>query len=943
MGKLIPAAKAVGRYLNEKVIARLRVILWLSALGWLSLLVWRSYYDLLAIVPVAALAVAGFLLAALIAGPPHIKDPERPAGRTFWWELAAPLRVVLGITVLPVIVLVLLPIFAVGEVLLWLAIGGRNLVRRAVGKSPDRTYREFAAAVPTPLARSSKTAYSLWRDLSLSVKSVCRMVALVLTVLALASTAAIPPLKARIIHGALDDLQAAMRYTPVIATRVYSADGRQICTFANEERVPVDLSRVPPVVQQAFIAAEDQYFWEHHGIDITAILRAMLANHRSGTASQGGSTLTQQVVKQVVLKDSTKSYERKIREIIVAVELERRMADAYGAKKAKEKILEVYLNHIFLGHGTYGIQAAAHGYFGKDVSQLTLSEAAILAGLPKAPSQDSPYAHLERARDRQNYVLGRMVEMGFITPEQKDTAAAAEIKTIANADPVTLTAAPYFCDHVRRELKRLYGNEAIFSKGLVVETTLDMKMQQYAQAAVRLGLLDLERRLGFTGPTGHDAKFTGPDSCADPRETADQVVEIGTFAVAQGARQACINGRLFPLDPTDLGRIAEWETKTGQKLAVGDFLPMRLETRTEGDGPAAKSVRYALPAKRTGGPGHPEALQAALVAVDQNTGFLRALVGGYDWTDSQFNTATQARRQTGSSVKPYVYLTALMHGATVTKRVNDHPVCYETASGTWCPSNYDDKYFGPVDLRTALAMSLNSVSVQLLAETGVDEVIRTMRRVGIVSPIDRVMPIAVGALDLSPLEHTLGFATIAAQGRELPRNPGADNAGVFLLKVTAANGEVLYEYKPEPRRQVIPAADAYALTYLMQGGAQAGTFMRVRELQRPVAGKTGTTNDFKDVWFMGFTADLTVGTWVGRMTPQPIADKATGGGTALPIWLAFMKAAHPKVPVRDFPVPSDISLMPDANGRLVPFQRDRMDQEQLLPAPSGGKPFALSE
>lgn len=940
MDRLKAFAEALQRFMQEKkVVARLRIALWLAGLGWLALFVWRSYYDLLAIIPVAGLAVGGFLAAALLAGPPYLTDPARPPGRTIWWEAAAPLRLVVDLVVLPLL-LVALPVFAVSEAVVFLAITCRNAYRRLRGLTPDRSYREFAAAVPTPLARAWRSSRNLWRDLMLVIRSFLRTFVLLLAVLSLLSAAVIPPAKEWFMRGALDDLAAAIRYTPVIATRVYSADGQQICTFANEERVPVAFAQVPLHVQQAFIAAEDQFFWEHHGMDITAIVRAVLANHRAGSTRQGGSTLTQQVVKQVVLKDSTKSYERKTREIIVAVELERRMTATYGARAAKEKVFEVYLNHIFLGHGTYGIQAAARGYFGKDVSQLTLSEAAILAGLPKAPSQDSPFAHLERSRDRQNYVLGRMVELGFITPEQKAAAAAEEIKTIAKADPVTLTAAPYFCDHVRRELKRLYGNEAIFSKGLVVQTTLDLKMQQSAQAAVRLGLLDLERRLGFTGPAGHDEKFTGPDSCVAGRDVADQVVETGTIAAVQGERKACIGGRLFPLEPTDLERIGEWERKTGQKLAVGDTLPMRLETRVEGDGPKARSVRYALPAKRTGGPGHPEALQGALIAVDHNTGFLRAMVGGYDWTDNQFNTATQARRQTGSSVKPYVYLTALMHGDTVTKRIDDHQVCYETASGTWCPSNYDNKFYGTVDLRTALARSLNSVSVQLLAECGVDEVIRTMRRVGIVSPIDRVMPIAVGALDLSPLEHTMGFATIAAQGRELPRQRGAENVGIFITKVTAASGEILYEYRPEPRRQVIPTGDAYALTYLMQGGAAAGTFMRVRELQRPVAGKTGTTNDFKDVWFMGFTADLTVGTWVGRMTPQPIADKATGGGTALPIWLAFMKAAHPNVPPRDFPVPSDISLMPGPDGQPVPFQRGRMDQEQLLPPST--KPFALS-
>ena len=717
-------------------------------------------------------------------------------------------------------------------------------------------------------------------------------------------------------------LAEATTYRPTVSTRVYSADDELICSLTLQDRVLVRLPQVPPHVRQAFIAAEDQDFYGHHGIDLMAIVRALAANQQSGRRKQGGSTITQQVIKQVVIKDNEKSYTRKAREMLLAVKLER--------SATKDEILEVYLNQIFLGHGTYGIQAAAQTYFGKDVSQLSLAEAAILAGLPKAPSRDSPYNFFARSKERQTYVLGRMLDSGYIDRPTMDAALAEDVAIIERSDPINLTAAPYFCEHVRKELTRLYGYEAIYEKGLTVRTTLDMRMQRAAEAAVRRGLVDLERRLGFNGPEGRD--IVSADACGPALEpVTDGVTQIGrVISTGRPGVAVCVNGRTFPMDPEDIQRIYGWEAGTGNKLAIGDLLSVRIETR-------GKEQRFAVSARRTAGPDHPEALQAGLIAIDPQTGALKALVGGYDYAENQFNAVTQARRQTGSSVKPYVYLTALMRGRTVDEMVTDQPVCYNTASGVWCPTNYNNRFYGRVDLRTALALSLNSISVQLTAQSGVDEVIRTMRTLGIASPIDRVLPISVGAVEITLWEHAYAYAAIASGGKRLPRHPDAATVGVFFTQVLDDTGRELYSNPLTPAEelpQAVPADDTYAMIHLMKGVVENGTGRRVRELRRPAGGKTGTTNDFRDVWFLGYTADLVAGVWVGRMTPQPITKDATGGGVALPIWLAFMKAAHPDTPPRDFPVPADTTLMVGPDGTLVPFQRGRIPQKYRLP----GKP-----
>jgi len=766
--------------------------------------------------------------------------------------------------------------------------------------------------------------FFLWRVICFCFRIVC----LLFTVLIVAGTSFAPKVENILLADLPPNiLDRVLKYKPQVSSIAYSNDSQEICRYSFQDRIFVPGEKIPLFVKRAFIASEDKTFYEHNGIDLSAIIRAAYKNYVSGEILQGGSTISQQVIKSVVLKSNEESYLRKAREALLVVKMERRLS--------KEKILEIYLNEIFLGHGAYGIEAASRTYFGKHVSNLSLAEASMLAGLPKAPSDFSPFNRYERAKERQHYVLGRMRELNYISDADKKEAESEEIILVDYNEPSNRMAAPYFCEHLKQELKRMFGFDAVYKTGLLVKTTLDPGMQKIAEEAVKKGLVELERRLGFTGPDGNDPEYDG--SCqADGLPVPDELITMGKviFTNPKSGVSVCVRGEKFPMHDEDVARINSWEKHANKKLLVGDYFPVMIRTFSEEvSRKETREVHYAISARRTAGKDHPESLEAGLVAVEPYTGFLRALVGGFDRKENQFNNATQARRQTGSSVKPLVYLSALTNGTVVTDIINDHQVCYSTASGQWCPQNYlgpntRHQYMGSVDLRTALAKSLNSVSVQLLAKVGVDEVIRTMRAVGIKSPIERVMPIAVGALEVTLWEHTYAYNTIASNGMEMPKHPGAEIPGIYILEVATVDGEILYKYVPEPKKQAVSSGSAYVLIYLMKGVVEFGTGRRVQELRRPAAGKTGTTNDFFDAWFMGFTTDLVVGVWVGRKTPSPIAKEATGGSVALPIWLAFMKAAHPDTPPRDFPVPSDVVLIPIGED-VVPFQRGYVPKKFL--------------
>jgi penicillin-binding protein 1A len=774
-------------------------------------------------------------------------------------------------------------------------------------------------------------------------------------------------------------------YRPLRASQVWSADGELIGQFYVEKRVLLPVEQIPPIVKQAFVAAEDIRFYSHGGIDYQGITRAAWANLRAGHVVQGGSTITQQVAKLLIVGQE-RSFARKAREAMLAHRIEQRLT--------KDQILGIYLNHVYLGHGAYGIAAAAAAYFGKDVTNLSAAEAAMLAGLPKAPGRATPFRDFARSQARQRYVLDQMQQLGFLSAADAETARHEALVLVSRERSLTNVAAPYFVETIRRYVADNYGDEELLQRGLRVHTTLDMRKQRVAEAALRSGLEDLQRRIGYSGPIGHlDAdqrrrllrgrpRPFGPTGYLLDDEEQDDHMLMGEPAAAlidatkpgDGARlpepmakyvvgEAWVQRRKadaearkkagatalpFAVDPdttyaavvtaagkkitlasgnllvgleaADEGRLAGTETRPAQ-VAVGDVLPVRFRSVPQPDVRKGTKLVAALAVA-------PD-VQGALIALDPANGHLVSMVGGYDYGKSQFNRAVQAHRQIGSAMKPFIYATAIDHGMNELTIKYDAPVKFKTASGVWAPHNYKRDYLGPLTLRTAIAKSVNTVSAQLVAQMGVDSVIQTMRKLGIRSPLPHALSLALGTADLTLQEVAYGIATFPAGGEEV--------TPVFITKLTDADGRVLEEHLPpkgpgaRPRR--LSPETAYIVTDLMKGVVEIGTAKKARELGRPAAGKTGTSTNYRDAWFFGFTPDLLCGVWVGRDDFKPVAHDATGGQVALPIWLTYMKEAEKGLPVRDFAAPAGVVFAradPDkglpaaptkVGSRLTPFKR----------------------
>jgi penicillin-binding protein 1A len=741
-----------------------------------------------------------------------------------------------------------------------------------------------------------------------------------------------------------DRWSALTDYRPSRASRVFSSEGELIGEFYLQKRIVLPSAQIPKHVMQAFVAAEDNRFYAHHGIDPLGILRAALANAKAGRVVQGGSTITQQVAK-LMLVGSEKNLFRKIREAILAHKIETRLS--------KDQILAIYANHVYLGHGAYGVQAAAEVYFGKDAKDLTVAEAAMLAGLPKAPTEDSPFSAFKRAKDRQRYVLGQMVENGFITEAQATKAQQEAIAIISKDVPLNHIAAPYFVEHVRKLVQAKYGGRDLFDRGLRIHTTLVMSQQRAAESAVRRGLEEVDRRFGFRGPMAHldgaqrekflaamPTPYLGPKVVIEPQAAAGALV-IGKPYLAmlekQGRKMYARLGALKVLvDETDAARIQHWSERRGNKLVEGDVIPVRVARLEVKKGAGKRAtvdvIEVAQLAQR------PE-IQGALVALNPENGHLTAMVGGYDYDLSQFNRATQAKRQAGSSIKPYIYSAALEHGFTEVSIVPDAPVSIPTAAGWWSPHNYKAEYLGPITLRTALQKSINTVSVRLVAALGVDRVIEQIRKFGITAQIVRHPSVALGTPEVTLFEHAYGYATFAAGGLEVKP--------VLIERILDADGNVVEEAEkidPAKRRRRIAADTAYVMVDLMKNVVEKGTGQKAKEIGRPAAGKTGTSNDFRDNWFMAFTRDLVCGVWVGRDDFKTIGFDATGGTTAAPIWTEFMKAAHPATSPRDFPVPADVYFVRATPDRGLPA-RPGTPGALLLPFKRGTLPpqFARSE
>lgn len=686
--------------------------------------------------------------------------------------------------------------------------------------------------------------------------------------------------------GDLPSVRRLLDYEPPVTTRVLASDGSVLAEFFVEKRYVEPIYRIPRVVQLAFVAAEDAAFYQHGGIDFAGIGRAAFENLRSGETRQGASTITQQVVKALLLTPE-RTYERKIKEIILALRLEDELT--------KDEILYVYLNQIYLGSGAYGVQAAARNYFDKNLAELTLGEAALLAGLPQAPSRYSPRHHMQRALVRQRYVLEQMEKAGFVTPAEADAAKEAEIVLARAPSTPKAGPAPYFVEHVRRYLVARYGGTAAYKLGLDVHTTLDPVLQAQAERSMRDGIAAIDERQGFRGPIRkveagawrpalEAAKYTSAQELPPP----GSVLEVVVVPDSRG-RVPSPDGSLAVLWAQGISRIAprglDPELSGGYRPAAGDLLQAVVENR---DGTPTLGL---APENGT---------QGALLAMRPATGDILAMVGGIDFEGSEFNRATQAMRQPGSAFKPLIYTAALDRGYTPASLLDDSPVTYRIGPGQdWAPKNFSKRFHGPTTLRESLTRSRNVPTVKLTQSIGLDYVLDYLPRFGFDRPLAPNLSIALGTSEVSLLEMVEAYGVLANLGIHVePR---------FITKITDREGHLVEEVTVKAQRAV-DADTAYISMDMMRDVVERGTGRRAR-LARPVAGKTGTTNDLRDAWFIGYTPELLAGVWVGYDQDRTLGRQETGGRSAAPIWKSFVEEALQGQPVQDFPVPPGIVLV----------------------------------
>jgi len=651
-------------------------------------------------------------------------------------------------------------------------------------------------------------------------------------------------------------------YRPPTITELYDKQGRVIGSFALQQRVIASYDQFPKVLRDAILSTEDKDFESHWGVNFRRIFGAGWRDLVSGSRAQGASTLTMQLARNLFLTPD-RTIARKVQEIMLSIQIERRFT--------KPQIFTMYANQIFLGHGVYGFEAGAEFYFSKHARDLTLPEAALLAGLPKAPNFYSPINSPERALHRRNLVLNNLLEDGKITAEQAALAKQAPVRL--NVQPASNSLAPYFIEEVRRYLERKYGSDKVHEGGLRVYTSLDLDLQAAANRAVLDGLATYERRHGWHGSLPNvRAEGQDLDTYKDPDwghpitpgaylhalvtevTSNSAVVKFGPYKALLGPAEIAWTKHKSPLDI----------------LTDGDLVYIKIIALG-----ADKTAQVSLE--------QDSGAQGALLAIDNSTGDVRAMVGGRDFEISKFNRATQAFRQVGSSFKPYVYTAAIDNGATPDDVIFDGPTTFPTASGPYTPHNYDGKFEGNITLRHAFAESRNIPAVKLAASISIRRVIDYARRFGITSNLPAYLPIALGAADMTLMEHTSAFSTFPNDGiRIVPR---------YITKVTDYNGRVLEQNYPEVR-DVISPQTARTMVGLLREVVAHGTGFQASKLKVPLGGKTGTTNDFTDAWFMGFSPSITCGVWVGfDDKARSLGNKETGAAAALPIWIDFMKTA----------------------------------------------------
>lgn len=718
----------------------------------------------------------------------------------------------------------------------------------------------------------------------------------------------------------LPPIKSLEDYKPPIITQVFSDDGELIGEFCKERRILVPIENIPEVLSQAFVAAEDARFFQHKGISYLGILRAIAKNVMAGRIIQGGSTITQQVVRSLLLSRE-RTLSRKIREMLLAHRIEKHLT--------KEEILYLYLNQIYLGHRNYGVEAAARNYFGKGVEELTLAEAALLAGLPRAPERYSPLHHLDLAKGRQAYALGRMVEDGYITEGEADKAFQTPL-VLKSRENKYLNTAPYFTEYVRIYLQQKYGEERLYTQGFQVHTTLDLTIQREAQEALWNGLIALDRRQGYRGP---EEVLKRKEIKAFCQEMAKKLIEhpikpgetyLGVVTgISKDRKRVWVRigeeRGYIPFEQMRWARTPNPEVEytaallndPSQALKLGYVIRVRvLEIRPKG------LLKLDLEQE-------PEA-QGAILSMEVPKGYVRSMVGGKNFLESQFNRALQARRQPGSAFKPIIYAAALDKGFTTASIIIDSPVIYYDAlkGDNWKPKNFEERFHGPTTLRTALTHSRNVVTIKLLRDIGVPYGIDYARRLGIESPLSPDLSLSLGSSEVTLLELIRTYTVFAARGHLLEP--------IFIKKIVDRDGDILEENHPMPLEadikaekggiveedlkkgqggfypQVISEETSYIMTSLLEGVIKNGTGWRAKKLGRPCAGKTGTTDEYTDAWFVGYTPGLITGVWVGFDEKKPLGRFETGSRAASPIWVSFMEKALNGRPVQDFPIPEGI-------------------------------------
>ena len=687
----------------------------------------------------------------------------------------------------------------------------------------------------------------------------------------------------------LPQVDALEAYRPSSVTELYDDHNRVIGSFALQRRVVASYEDFPPVLRDALVSIEDKDFYRHSGINVWRIVGAAYRDIESGGRLQGASTLTMQLARNLFLSPD-RSFHRKVQEALLAVQIERHFT--------KPQIFTLYANQIYLGHGVYGFEAASQFYFSKPAKKLTLDEAALLAGLPKSPSYYSPITHPDRALKRRNLVINSMMEDGMITAHEAATARDQPIQLELAHDPDSL--APYFVEEIRRYLEAKYGSDQVHQGGLKVYTSLDMDLQRAANRALFDGLAAYERRHGWKGHLENVlsadvtvANYQHPDWDSEPE--VNGYVHALVLEVTPAAALVKFGRYSAAIIPAD----AAWTRRKLQDiLKRGDIVYVKVVSLSP-DGKARISLEEDSGA------------QGALVAIDNATGEIKAMVGGRDFNLSKFNRSTQALRQVGSSFKPYVYTAAIDRGASPDDTILDAPVAFPSPSGPpYEPHNYDEKFEGTITLRRALAQSRNIPALKLADSLGIRTVIDYAHRFGITSSIPPYLPVALGAVEITPIEQTSAFSVFPNDGvHVMPR---------YITKVTDYEGRTLEENFPDVK-DVIGARTARIMTSMLREVVLHGTAIAAAGLKYPLAGKTGTTNNFTDAWFVGFSPSITCGVWIGYDEKKFLGAKETGARAALPIWMDFMKTALAGKDTGDF------QPTPEPLGNVTPHLVDTPD------------------